>query len=407
MPSPIALINPAVHDAAAMRQAGPDLLSLALMDARSRTLAWLCAFEGLHWPEPIAEFDPPLWCVGQAGWFQEYWVARHVQRGRGEAADPSARRLASLHPQADAWFDPRASQRLQRWAMALPDPTELRQYLDQTLDTTLDLLARLVRPDDAALHVFRLALHHEDLLGEALAVMAQALDLAPERWAPLVAAGLWHEPASRQRRDPLGLGGQTVAIGSAPGGWVPLAERWQHPVVVEPFEIDAQPVSWSAFAEFAADGGYDERLHWSDAGWDWLEASQRRAPRSVEQMGRGVLARRQGRLVRVAGAQAALHVSAHEAMAWCRWAGRRLPTEAEWELAARQAGPRGFAWGETLEWVSGSARAYPGQPAPAANERVLRGASQQASARLRLAPARRLAPAHRDEWFTGFRSCAL
>ena len=118
MPSPIALINPAVHDAAAMRQAGPDLLSLALMDARSRTLAWLCAFEGLHWPEPIAEFDPPLWCVGQAGWFQEYWVARHVQRGRGEAADPSARRLASLHPQADAWFDPRASQRLQRWASA-------------------------------------------------------------------------------------------------------------------------------------------------------------------------------------------------------------------------------------------------------------------------------------------------
>ena len=53
----LSLINPAVHDAAAMRRAGPDLLSLALMDARSRTLGWLSAFEGLHWPEPIAGFE--------------------------------------------------------------------------------------------------------------------------------------------------------------------------------------------------------------------------------------------------------------------------------------------------------------------------------------------------------------
>ncbi len=418
----LSLINPAVHDAAAMRRAGPDLLSLALMDARSRTLGWLSAFEGLHWPEPIAGFDPPIWRAGQAGWFQEYWIARHVQRDRGDAADAAAPRLASMHPQSDAWFSPLASRRRSRWAMDLPDADGLRQYLADTLDATLDLLARLAQApalgeggagDDTALHVFRLALHHEDRLAESLATQAQAFDLSPERWAPLVAAGLWHEPASRLRREPLRLGAQTLMLGTPPGGWVPPAERFAHEVWVDEFEIDAQPVSWAQFTEFVADGGYDDRQHWTDAGWAWLLDSHRRAPRYVQQLGRGVLARRQGRLVRLAGPQSVLHVNAHEARAWCRWAGRRLPTEAEWELAARHAGARGFAWGEQLEWVTDRAQAYPGAAAatPDADlnvaDRVLRGASQQASGRLRHPAARRFVSALRDDLFCGLRSCAL
>jgi formylglycine-generating enzyme required for sulfatase activity len=120
-------------------------------------------------------------------------------------------------------------------------------------------------------------------------------------------------------------------------------------------------------------------------------------------------------LQRVPGAQAVLHVSAHEAEAWCRWAGRRLPSEAEWELAAVSAGARGFAWGEVAEWVAGRARPYPDAPAldchagnaaDRASLRVLRGASAWGSPRLRHPGARRFVAASRDEGFVGFRSCA-
>ena len=406
-------INAQVHDALAMRQAPASLLQLALMDARNRTLGWLAAFDGLQFPAGFDGFDPPWWLAGQAGWYQEYWVARHVQRARGEAADAGGLRLASVHRQADAWFDPAASGRAQRWQQPGPDAAVLRQYLADTLDTTLELLDKAGsgdQADDTALHVYRQALHHEDRLGEALAVLVQALDLAPERHQPLVERGLWPALPSRARRDALVLGGQRLMLGSPPGGFVPEAERWAHAHSVPEFEIDAQPVCWAQFAEFVDDGAYDDRRWWSDAGWDQLEASARRAPRSVEQVSGGVLARRGGRLQRLPGAQVVLHVTAHEAEAWCRWAGRRLPSEAEWELAASQAGARGFAWGEVAEWVAGSARAYPGGPAWPAGPgplRVQRGASAWGSARLRHPCARQAVAAGRDDGFVGFRSCAV
>ncbi|MDH4393675.1 MAG: SUMF1/EgtB/PvdO family nonheme iron enzyme [Aquabacterium sp.] len=404
------LIDAQVHDAQAMRHAPASLLQLALMDARNRTLGWLSAFDGLQFSTSFDGFDPPWWLAGQAGWYQEFWVARHVQRGRGESADPGGLRLASLHRQADAWFDPAAGNRAARWRQPGPGAEVLRQYLADTLDTTLDLLEKSGASDDAALHVFRQALHHEDRLGEQLAALVQALDLAPERHQPLLDRGLWPAMPTRPRRDPLVLGGQRLMLGAVPGGFVPDGERWAHEVQVPEFEIDVQPVCWSQFAEFVDDGGYDDRRWWSAAGWDQLQASGRRAPLYVEQVSSGVLARRSGRLQRLPGAQAVLHVHAHEAEAWCRWAGRRLPSEAEWELAATLAGARGFAWGEVAEWVAGSARAYPGGPAwpgDVAANRVQRGASAWGSARLRYPRARQAVPAGRDEGFVGFRSCAV
>ena len=117
-----------------------------------------------------------------------------------------------------------------------------------------------------------------------------------------------------------------------------------------------------------------------------------RAPQGVEQLHGGVVVQRasvgasglQRQLQRAAGAEAVLHVSRHEAEAWCRWAGRRLPTEAEWELAASTAAGLGFVWGQVFEWTAGSARAWPGagEPPPGELDRaplpghaVLRGAS--------------------------------
>lgn len=401
----------AVHDPLRMRSAGRDLLSLALIDARNHLLRWLAAFEphaqALRGLPPQADADPPMWLVGRAAWFQEYWIGRNTQRQRGERADATAPRLPSLLEQADARFDPRLSERAARWRAVLPDAAALRSYLADSLDTTLDLLSSTPETDEA-LFVFRLALQHEDRLCEALAVCAQTLQLdLPE--APAAA-----RPA-RVECEPVYFGAQRVALGSVPGGFVPFNERWAGEEAVPEFEIDAQAVSWTRFAEFALDGGYDRAELWSEPGWRWVQAQERRAPRHVEQMRESVLVQRGGRMQRVPGAQPVVHVSQHEAQAWCRWAGRRLPTEVEWELAALGGASRGFVWGDVFEWVAGTARPYPGAPSrlpsgtfPApGSQGVLRGASWMTRSRQRHPRARRFALPQRDEFFAGFRSCAL
>ena len=362
-----------------MRRAGREWLSLALIDARNHLLSLLAQDES-----PAA-----LRRAAQAGCWQEAWIARHVQRQRGEACDPRATRLAGIEPFAEAWAA----------GDTLPPSEPLRAYLAETLEVTLELLAGSAE-DDASLHYFRSSLLHEDRLCEALAEDLRA-----------------GAPLARADREPVWLPAQRWTLGSAPGGLVPHNERWAHEVPVPESEIDAQPVNWGRYAEFAEDRGYERRELWSDDGWAWLQAGGRRAPAHVEQLLGGVLVQRRGGLQRAPALQPLMHANRYEAEAWCRWAGRRLPTEPEWELAACTAGGRGFVWGDVFEWVAGSARAWPGAGAPApgcldvippaGTQGVLRGASFATRARWRHPKARRFAAPGRDTMFCGFRSCAL
>jgi gamma-glutamyl hercynylcysteine S-oxide synthase len=401
----------ALDDAHAIRHAGRDLLSLALIDSRNHLLRCLAQDES-----PAA-----LKRAARAGWYQEHWVSRHLQRQRGEACDATGPRLVGIEPAIDEWLQ----------AGSAPPAQALREYLAETLELTLELL-HASEETDAGLYFFRMSLLHEDRLCEAL-----------------LAAGTAAPPPARGQRPPLGLQAQSWRLGAeqsdpatgAATGLVPAAERWAHSVQVPEFEIDAQPVNWQQFAEFAQDGGYDRADLWQPDGWAWVQLEGRRAPRHVEQLQGGVLVLRQvagalpkdapkdapgpapapppaitTALHRAPAGQAAMHITRHEAQAWCTWAGRRLPTEAEWELAASRASSRGFVWGDVLEWVAGSARAWPGAGAwppgsidhpPAPGQGVLRGASVLTRTRWHHPQSRRFAAPTQDRWWCGFRSCAL
>jgi ergothioneine biosynthesis protein EgtB len=412
----------AALDHAALRCAGRELLSLALMDARNHTLHLISYYEksleniGIVVPRCL-ELNPPLWELGHIGWFQEAWIARNLQRHLGRRCDPHAARLASSQPFADAWWDSAHVPHDSRWALALPSLADTKTYLLATLEATLELLAKASEDDDA-LYFYRLALFHEDMHGEALIYMAQTLGLplpmpppqaAPGREALLV-------PATRWR---LGL--------DAEPGFTFDNECPAHEVQVPEFEIDAQPVNWAQFVEFVADGGYDRPELWQPAGWDWLQDKARRegrrAPRHVEQIGvaRGgsqgaVLQMWFGQARRMAGQQPAMHLSWWEADAWCRWAGRRLPAEVEWEVAAHSLARRGFHWGQVWEWTGSTFFGYPGFNADPyrdysepwfGSHKVLRGASLATRARMKNPKYRNYYLPGRDDVFCGFRSCAI
>lgn len=393
------------------RTAGNDVLSLALIDARNSTLRWAAALEaaGPLPPALAAELDAPLWSLGRIAWFQEYWIARNTQRGRGEKADPALPRLASILPAADAAFAPAAVARAHTGdaaIRALGDPATARQYLVDTLETTLELLAGVDDENDDALFFHRLALFHEEAYGEAFAVLAQSLG---------VDSGLVARAATRAARPPLSFPATRWLLGAGGPGFRFDEQREPHAVDVPEFEIDAQAVTWAQYGEFVEDGGYDDRAHWSEAGWAWLGREGRRTPRHVDQMRHGVLQRRFGQLARVPQMQAAVHVSWYEAGAWCRWAGRRLPTEVEWEAAAHQGATRGFHWGDVREWTASTLRPYPGFTAHPwssdvvaafGTDKVLRGASLATRRAVRSARMRHFAPADRDDGFYGLRSCA-
>lgn len=387
-------------DAARMRRADRDLLSLALMQSRNQTLAWLALFESAAdapGPQPPGHFEPALWLAGHAGWLQERWIARNLQRGR--STDAGCAPLASIEPGADRWWGTEGLADRAGWSAVPPTHEATRAYLAETLEVTLDLL-RGAAPDDDGLHVYRAALFDEDALQRRFVALAQAQQIA-------AAQRLVPDRHGLAQRDPLAFAAQRWWLGSPRGGYVPANEQWAHEEAVPEFEIDAQAVAWSQYAEFVADGGYDDRRWWSEPGWRWLQATERRTPRDVEQVRHGVLLRRFGQVQRAPATGPVTMVSWFEADAWCRWAGRRLPTEIEWELAASQGASRGFVWGQVPEWVASHARAWPGAAAaPDASLRVQRGCAWFEPRRLVHPKARRFMAADRDEGFAGFRSCA-
>ena len=375
-----------------MREANTKELSGALQEIRARTLesfSFYARANQLHIPYK-PEFNPPLWELGHIAWFQEYWIARNPTRSEGAAMRSGLPKENSALAKADQWYDSAKVQHEKRWGQGYPSSDICLTYAAQTLDQTLTLL-QSTSDDDPALYFYWLALQHEAMHLEAGVYMAQALSI------PFEAA--WVDSAPIQRSVSQGttakLPAQWWTLGSASSQFCFDNELVARSVALQAFEISLDPVSWVQYMTFITSTGH-------------------RLPPYVRRAGASFEVQTFGTWAPMAMQAPAVHISWDDAQAYCTWAQCRLPTEAEWECAARTLA--NFNWGEVWEWTQDTFEPFEGfvvhpyaeYSAPwFGTRKVLRGAAGATHHALRHVQYRNFFTPGRCDIYSGFRTCAL
>jgi iron(II)-dependent oxidoreductase len=318
-----------------------ERLKAMLDDARARTLALIAGLsdEQLMGPR-LAIVNPMRWEIGHVAWFHENFILRGLDR------------RPPLIANGDQLYDSSAVPHDARWSLPLPDLRGTIEYMARVNEA---LVERLKGGEDDE-YFLRLTVFHEDMHDEAFTYTRQTLAYpAPDLGDAPPAEGGGPLP------DDAAVPGGTLQLGTEPPGkpFVFDNEKWAHDVAVRPFRIARAPVTNAEFQAFVEDGGYRRRELWSDDGWRWRRRA--RADHPVYWLPSGLgswRARRVDRTEELEPHQPVIHVNAHEVEAYCRWAGRRLPTEAEWEAAAAgEPSPGGRALAPTK-------RRYPWGDAP-------------------------------------------
>ena len=400
---------------------------------REHTLAFVAHLDDEQLMGPRLVLNPLLWEIGHIAWFMERWVFR---RDGGD----------SVLPSADPLYDSANVAHETRWDLPLPARGDTQTYMRQVLDRVGDHLeSGKATPED--LYHVTYAIGHEEMHCEAFTRTLQ--------WHG------WPAPSFSGTPEPIEGGGACAGDADCAGGPFVLGatpddgfvfdnEKWGHEVQVAPFSIARAPVTQGQYAAFVLDDGYEQRAHWCEAGWAWRDGV--RLPRYWRRDGDTFERQDFDRWVPLEPHRPVCHVSWFEASAYCRWAGRRLPTEAEWEMAAsfdgtvkrrypwgQDRGPANFDWrvmgsvdvgalpegdsaigcrqmmGNVWEWTADVFGPYPGfTPDPYkeysapwfGDHYVLKGGSWAGCLDLHRATYRKYHEPHRQDVFGGFRTCA-
>ncbi len=353
---------------------------------RSRTLALISDLsqEQLIGPR-LATVNPPLWEIGHVAWFQEFWVLRHLSKRRPIRDDADR-----LYNSTDIAHD-------SRWELLLPSRAETLSYMEDVLDRSIETIDGKRELSNEERYFYLLASLHETMHAEALAYTRQTLGYsAPTFPEQNSFRSTEDQPLNGDVEIP---GGKFFVGATADFPFVFDNEKWAHPVEIKPFHIARTPVTNGEFLQFVEDGGYSRPEFWSEKGRRWLESGgapdlersfaaffrsddkrlrERHASESLhhpiywrQDADRHWWQRTFDRYVPLDEKLPVVHVAWYEAEAYCNWANRRLPSEAEWEAAASAEWPgdaqsldqrrRYYPWGNqypdsqraNLDWQAG------------------------------------------------------
>jgi ergothioneine biosynthesis protein EgtB len=314
--------------------------------------------------QPFPDASPAKWHLAHTTWFFETFVLRDHVPGY-QPFDEHFAFLFNSYYEGEGARHPRP----RRGMISRPSLDEVRAYrasVDEALQHALPSLP------EAALELIELGINHEQqhqelFLTDILATLAEnPIEPAYGELAPIACFAL--EPLSFQP----GHEG-VVEIGASSDGFAFDSERPRHRVFLAPHAIANRKATNQEWAEFMADGGYATPALWLSEGWDWVQREGINAPLYWHDDGSEFTL---GGRREIDQAAPVAHVSYFEADAYARWAGARLPTEAEWEDFAASADPNvgnqldeagpvaprpgGGPFGDVWEWTQTSFASYPG-----------------------------------------------
>ncbi|MGH7574835.1 MAG: ergothioneine biosynthesis protein EgtB [Longimicrobiales bacterium] len=311
----------------------PPAAAELLADARARTLLLIA---------PVSEEDlrrqhdplmgPILWDLGHIAHFEKLWLIDNL---RGPPP-PGGGRFRVRFGEMPGTFNPFENPRRVRGQLELPALGEVIDLLADARRNVFEVLGNADLDGGSPLlcdgYVYRMVAQHEYQHGET---MLQTLQLkqgspySPPRAAPVPVPRMTFGPGAMVR-----FPGGRVETGTFDRRAAYDNERPRHTVEVAPFDIDVAPVTNAEVLAFMRAGGYQRRELWSDAGWAWLGEAGAEAPKYWVRDGDDWRARCMDRVFDVDTPTPVCHVCYHEAEAYARFAGKRLPTEIEWEAAA-------------------------------------------------------------------------
>lgn len=428
-----------------------DYLVTILEDAHARTLELL---EGLDHGQMMGPrlpiVNPLLWEIGHVAWFTEQFILRKLHG------------LNPIRPELDDVYDSIAIEHAVRWDLPLLQINEVLAYIDEIKSKILDRLDE-GEADEPDSFIYQFAAFHQDMHNEAYSYSRQTLGYPAPNFAGAKDLDLTAADSGPYPGDAHVPGG-TFRLGAdrnAP--FVFDNEKWAHDVTVYPFHISKAPVTNEEFAAFVTDGGYNRRDLWPDVAWSDLRASGQQHPIYWIPDGPGKwLMKRFDMIIDLPPNEPVIHVNWYEAMAYCEWADRRLPTETEWEVAASSEPDgnnrlsrtkRRYPWGNNpdtygkanldgrglgcvdvaafangdsawgcrqmlgnvWEWTSSTFEPYPGFSADAYREysepvfytrKVLRGGAWATRSRMINNTHRNFFTHERQDVLAGFRTCA-